>query len=226
MPRTQSNTVKHRILLVDNHPILRYGLSLLIEETDDLELCGQCISAAEALPKIKSLYPDIVIVDSSLHKSTPIELVKSIKDIAPDTPVLMLSMRDDKIYAERTLRAGAAGYIIKQDPLNLILKAIYKTVGGGIYTSPALSAANSQNSADSATENGIDKFGVDNLSDRELEVFEFIGRGQSSRDIAERLQLSIKTIETHRSHIKQKLKINTAIELTHRAFHWIESGNA
>jgi len=223
---SQTNITKQRILLVDNHPVLRYGLSLLIEETDDLEICGQCTSADKALPKIKSLYPDLVIIDSSLHKSTPIELIKSIKELSPTIPILMLSMRNDKLYAERALRAGAAGYTIKQDPPTQVLQAIYKTAAGGTYISPALAADNSKNATDGASENSIDKFGVDNLSDRELEVFEFIGRGQSSRDIAERLQLSVKTIETHRAHIKQKLKINTAIELTHRAFHWIESGNA
>jgi DNA-binding NarL/FixJ family response regulator len=223
--QTENNLKKRRILLVDNHPIVRYGLNILIKQEHDLEICGQSSTAIETLENINRLNPDIVVIDVSLKGSNSLELTKSIKQTNPSLPVLMLSMHDEKLYAERALRAGARGYLIKQEPADIIPAAIRKVLNGKLYLSKNLSSKFLHEIVDGTIEEGLDKFGVDTLSDRELEIFEFIGRGQSSRNIATRLQLSIKTIETHRAHIKQKLKIDNATELVHRAFRWVESGS-
>ena len=220
----EAPVIKRRVLLVDDHPIVRYGLSLLIEQEEDLKICGQSSTAIETLDNLEKYNPDIVVVDISLQGSNGLELTKSLKQINPSLPVLMLSMHDESLYAERALRAGARGYVMKQESADMVLAAIRKVLDGGVYLSKNLSSRILREFVDGTTEEGLDKFGVDTLSDRELEIFEFIGRGQSSRDIASRLQLSIKTIETHRAHIKQKLKIENATELVHRAFRWVESG--
>lgn len=213
------------VLLVDDHPIVMYGLSLLIDQEDDLHVCGQCGSAVEALDTIDKYNPDVAVVDISLHGSNGLELTKALKEIRPSLPILILSMHDESLYAERALRAGARGYIMKQESAEKVLDAIRTVVNGSVYLSKKLSNRILREFADGTKAEPNDKYGIDTLSDRELEIFEFIGRGQSSRDIANRLQLSIKTIETHRAHIKQKLKIDTATELVHHAFHWVESGS-
>ncbi len=239
MPDKEDNTEKQtpvadekqlakRVLLVDDHPIVMYGLSLLIDQEEDLHVCGQCTSAVETLDTIDKHSPDIAVVDISLQGSNGLELTKALKEIKPSLPILILSMHDESLYAERALRAGARGYIMKQESADVVLDAIRKVLNGGVYLSKKLSTRILREFVDGTNStNGdiIDKFGIETLSDRELEIFEFIGRGQSSRDIANRLQLSIKTVETHRAHIKQKLKIENATELVHRAFHWVESGS-
>lgn len=222
---TKEETQVSRVLLVDDHPIVMYGLSLLIDQEDDLHVCGQCTSAVETLDTINKYNPDIAVVDISLQGSNGLELTKALKEMKPSLPILILSMHDESLYAERALRAGARGYMMKQESAEIILEAIRKVLNGGVYLSKKLSTRILHEFMNGVKEDGNDKFGIETLSDRELEIFEFIGKGQSSRDIATRLQISIKTVETHRAHIKQKLKIENATELVHRAFHWVESGN-
>lgn len=210
-------------MLVDDHPIVRHGMAMLINEEDDLKVCGEASSAIDALEQIIVIKPDIAVVDVSLHGASGIDLTKTIKDTFPDLPVLVLSMHDETLYAERALRAGARGYVMKQETAETVLRAIRTVITGEIYLSERLSSKVLRELVD-GTVSDPDRIGVDRLSDRELEVFELIGRGYATRRIADALHLSVKTIETHRAHIKQKLKLSNATQLVHRAFHWIETG--
>ncbi len=217
-------TKVYRILLVDDHPIVRHGLGLLIDHEDDLNVCGETETVAEALDNLQTLNPDLILADISLKGASGLDLTKTLKEQNPDLPVLILSMHDEELYAERALRAGARGYIMKQESADQVIDAIRKVLEGGVYLSEQLAAKMLNNFADGNIDE-IEKMGVESLSDRELEVFDLIGRGHTTRMIADRLRLSVKTIETHRAHIKQKLKIDTSTELTHRAFHWVEAGS-
>ena len=219
---TGTDQGKRRVLLVDDHPIVRHGLGLLIDQEEDLMVCGETSSAVETLDNFKRMEPDIAVVDISLQGTSGLELTKALKEIQPSLPILVLSMHDESLYAERALRSGARGYVMKQESAETVLKAIRKVLSGGVYLSERLSSQILREFVD-GTEAQVEKFGIETLSDRELEVFELIGRGHSTRDVANRLGLSVKTIETHRAHVKQKLKIDTATELVHRAFHWVET---
>jgi len=221
----QDASIQKKVLLVDDHPIVRHGLGLLIEQEDDLTVCGETESAVETLDSISSLNPDIVLVDISLRGSNGLELTKALKDAHPEIPVLILSMHDESLYAERALRSGARGYIMKQESADTVLLSIRKVLSGSVYLSERLSSKMLREFVDGNKVEG-EKFGIESLSDRELEVFELIGCGHSTRKIADRLGLSVKTIETHRAHVKQKLKLDDATALVHRAFHWVETGNA
>ena len=216
---------KRRVLLVDDHPIVRHGLGLLIDQEEDLMVCGETSSAVETLDNFEMMEPDIAVVDISLQGISGLELTKALKEIQPSLPILVLSMHDESLYAERALRSGARGYVMKQESAETVLAAIRKVLSGGVYLSERLSSQILREFVD-GTEAQVEKFGIETLSDRELEVFELIGRGHSTRDVANRLGLSVKTIETHRAHVKQKLKIDTATELVHRAFHWVETGGS
>jgi DNA-binding NarL/FixJ family response regulator len=221
----QENTeqqTRHKVMLVDDHPIVRHGLSLLIAQEPDLELCGEASTAVETLDALKVIMPDIILVDISLQGSSGIELTKAIRDSYPHLPVLILSMHDETLYAERALRSGARGYVMKQESAETVLRAVRCVLGGDVYLSEKL-ASSLLKEAVCGQRAELDRFGIEMLSDRELEIFELIGRGMATRTIAERLKLSVKTIETHRSHIKQKLNLTTSAELVHRAFHWIEA---
>ncbi len=215
---------KRRVMLVDDHPIVRHGMAMLIDEEDDLMVCGESNTASETLTHIARCNPDVAVVDVSLQGASGIDLTKSIKEQYPDLPVLILSMHEESLYAERALRAGARGFVMKQEAAETVLQAIRTVLKGDVYLSERLSSKVLRALVDGPAAEA-DRFGVDRLSDRELEVFELIGRGYATRRIADALHLSVKTIETHRAHIKQKLKLNNATELTHRAFHWIEAGS-
>lgn len=204
-----------RIIIVDDHPILREGLAQLIDQQKDLSVCGQFAEAARAFDALASLKPDLALIDISLKGSSGVELVKNIKAHYPKLLVLVLSMHDESFYAERVLRAGASGYIMKQEASEKVLEAIRKVLAGEIYLSETMGAklmrqliGGSRNVTGSVMER---------LSDRELEVFGLIGQGRGTREIAEQLHLSVKTIESHRAHIKEKLNLKNATELVHRA---------
>ncbi len=214
---------KSRVMLVDDHPIVRHGLSLLIDQESDLEFCGEASTAVETLERLKVTLPDIVLVDISLPGSSGIDLTKAIRETYPNLPVLVLSMHDEALYAERALRAGARGYVMKQENAETVLGAIRRVLAGDVYLSAKLASRILQDVV-SGHHSEPDRFGIDMLSDREIEIFELIGRGLSTRKVADRLNLSVKTIETHRAHIKQKLNLANSAELVHRAFHWVEAG--
>lgn len=213
-------SAKHRILIVDDHPIFRDGISQLINQESDLEVCGGVPSASHALTAVEELSPDLLLVDISIHGTNGIELVKVVRAKHPGMPVLVVSMHDESVYAERALRAGARGYVMKAAPTEKVLQAIRRVLGGGLYLSEAVGGRLLSSLLTGRGEkNGASPVGQ--LSDRELEVFTALGEGKGTREIAVALKLSIKTVETHRAHIKEKLSIRTANELIRAAVEWV-----
>ena len=192
---------KADILIVDDHPIVRQGLAELIDHEDDLVVCGQAEDAHQAMKAVKELKPDMAIVDISLKETSGMELIKDIKAQYPNLPILALSMHDESLYAERALRAGARGYIMKAEATEKVILAVRKILSGQIYISEKMASKMMQKLVGGSTE--ISTSPVERLSDRELEVFQLIGKGFGTRQISERLYLSIKTIETYRAHIKE-----------------------
>ncbi len=212
---------KTRILVVDDHPIVQQGLAQLINEEPDLEVCAQAEDAPEAMSLIKGGRPDFVIVDISLKETSGMELIKDIKAAYPNLPVLALSMHDESLYAERSLRAGAKGYVMKSEATVKVVDAIRKILSGRIYVSDNVAGKMMSKIVGGGPDVGASA--IDRLSDRELEVFSLIGQGYSTRKIAQRLHLSIKTIETYRAHIKDKLNLADATELLQYAIRWSNS---
>ena len=215
---------KTRILLVDDHPLTRDGIALLISRESDLLVSAQAGNAAQALAAVLADQPDLVVVDLNLPDKSGIELIKDLKAVAPKLRVLVLSMHDEAIYAERALRAGAAGYIMKVEGGRKLVEAIRRVLAGEIYVSAAISSRilRGFRGQPAAGPRAL----VEKLSDRELEVFRLFGTGISTSEIGDRLHLSPKTIEAHRSNIKTKLDIATAAELISYAAHWIAAEDA
>lgn len=216
-----AKTKKNRVYLVDDHPIVRQGLIKLIEQEEGLEVCGEAGNVSDALSAIRELDPDVILVDISLEDSNGLELIKLIDDLGLQIPMLVLSMHDESLYAEHALRAGASGYVMKQAASNTLIQAIEKVMDGEIYVSKTMSSQMLKMAFRSGGEEA--RTGAELLSLRELEVFELIGRGNSTREIAEQLNLSVKTIETYRAHIKDKLQLRSGTELMQRAIHWVEN---
>jgi DNA-binding NarL/FixJ family response regulator len=212
---------QYGILIVDDHPIVRQGLAQLINEEPDLHVCGQAEDAVEAIQMIGKLEPDLVIVDLSLKNTSGLELIKDIKVRYASLPVLTLSMHDEAIYAERSLRAGARGYIMKHEATDRVVIAIRRVLSGQIYVSEDLAASMVGKLV--AGTGDRTKLSVERLSDRELEVFRLIGMGYGTREMAEGLHLSQKTIETYRAHIKEKLHLQDTNELLRTAIQWVKS---
>jgi DNA-binding NarL/FixJ family response regulator len=209
--------------VVDDHPIVRQGLSQLINQEPDLMVCGQAEDARTALDAIDPSQPDILIVDVSLDGPDGIELLKTIRANDSRLPVLILSMHDESLYAERALRAGANGYIMKQEATERVLVAIRQILGGEVYVSERMAKKMVQQFIGGS---GISRRSIiDELTDRELEVFRLIGQGHGTRQIAEELHLSVKTVESYYAHIKEKLFLKNARELVQHAVQWVESGN-
>jgi DNA-binding NarL/FixJ family response regulator len=208
------------VLLVDDHPIIRKGIRSLLQLEPDLSVCGEAESAGEALQAMDQHAPDVVVVDISLKGTDGLELTKSIRARHPQVPILIVSMHDEGLYAERALRAGANGYVMKQEVADHIVSALRQVLKGETYVSEAirqkiLMGIRGRREAQETSP-------VDRLSDRELEVFRLIGSGYGTRQISERLHLSIKTIETYRSHLKEKLNLESASELVRHAVQWVE----
>lgn len=214
--KSRNKTV--RIIIVDDHPIVRQGLAELINHEDDLEVCGDAEDSYEAIKVIRELKPDLAIVDISLKQTSGIELLKDIKVQFPDLSVLVLSMHDEALFAERALRAGAKGYIMKQQATDNVITAIRKILDGQIYISEEMSSKMLGKLVGGKPKVGTSA--IDRLSDRELEVFLLTGHGYGTRQIADQLHLSVKTIETYRSHIKEKLNLSNAAELLQYAIQW------
>jgi len=211
------------VLVVDDHPIVRQGLSQLINQEPDLMVCGQAEDARTALDAIDPSQPDILIVDVSLDGPDGIELLKTIRAKDARLPVLILSMHDESLYAERALRAGANGYIMKQEATERVLVAIRQILGGEVYVSERMAKKMVQQFIGGS---GVSQRSfIDQLTDRELEVFRLIGQGHGTRQIAEELHLSVKTVESYYAHIKEKLFLKNGRELVQHAVQWIESGN-
>ncbi len=212
-------TARRRVLIVDDHPIIRHGVAQTIGLEPDLEVSGQASSAAEALAILREGPTDLAVVDISLGGTNGIELTKLIRGEYPALPVLVLSMHDEDLYAMRALRAGAGGYIMKREAPHLLLTAVRTVLGGGTYASPHVTARMEQPEA----EDEAPGTPIESLTDRELEVLQLVGEGHSTREIASRLSLSAKTIETHRLNMKDKLALNTAPELIRYAVNWVRA---
>jgi DNA-binding NarL/FixJ family response regulator len=209
------------VFLVDDHPLVREWLTQVIQREDDLTVCGEADDAPEALEKILKIQPDIVIADISLKTSHGVTLVKDIKAQRPNLPVLVLSMHDESLYAERVLRAGAMGYITKQEATKKILHAIRQVLSGHIYVSENMASRMVHKLV--AGKPGETASPIERLTDRELEVFQMIGRGLGTRRIAEELHLGIKTVESYRARIKDKLGLEDATQLLQQAIQWVHS---
>jgi DNA-binding NarL/FixJ family response regulator len=225
MPQRLQNTGsrdKRTVLIVDDHPIVRQGLAQLINQEKDLEVCGQAEDAHEAMQAIRQLNPDMVIVDIGLKDTSGMELIKDLKVQYPDLPVLTLSMYDEAVYGERALRAGAKGYVMKQEATEKVVTAIRQVLAGEVYVSSGMAAKMVSKLVGTGTRTAGSV--ADALSDRELEVFRMIGEGFSTREMAEKLHLSIKTVETYRAHIKDKLGLSDANELLRSAIRWVNAG--
>ncbi len=210
----------HRILVVDDHPIVRQGIALLINQESDLEVVREAGSAEEAMKALAEAPTDVAIVDLSLGGGSGLDLIKSMRLRYPDILVLVMSMHDENLYAERVLRAGAKGYIMKQEGTERILTAIRQILGGDIYVSDRMRTKMLQRLIDNRGEPGDSPVAC--LSDRELEVLRLIGQGFGTSEIARDLHRSVKTIEAHRANIKDKLDLRTAGELVRFAVQWVE----
>jgi DNA-binding NarL/FixJ family response regulator len=217
-PRQRS--AKFSVLLVEDHPIFREQLRQLINKEPDMCVCGEADDRQEALELLESVPADIMIVDLTLKGSNGLELIKDLKARKIEVPVLVLSMHDELLYAERVLRAGARGYITKHKTSNEVMVAIRKVLNGQVYLGSDMAARVLENfSTRRENENGVSV-----LTDRELEIFELIGRGRSTREISASLRLSMSTVDTYRTRIKAKLNLENASQLCHEAIRWVSAG--
>jgi DNA-binding NarL/FixJ family response regulator len=215
--RLNSSAPKCKVFLVDDHPIVRQGLALFIEREPDLMVCGEAEDATSALQAIRESTPDFVILDISLDGRDGLELLKTLRLRHPNLPVLVLSTHDESVYAERSLRAGANGYIMKQEAADRVITAIRHILGGDVYLSDRLTKRMLQQFVNGSISPPDP---LAKLSDRELEVFRLIGAGHGTRQIADELHVSAKTVESYQSHIKEKLALRNARELVQHAVEW------
>lgn len=210
---------KKKIYIVDDHPLMRKGMAMTLENSVEFTVCGQSESAEEALSEIPNLKPDACVVDISLPGMNGIELVKNLLAQLPGLKILVVSRHDEELYAERAIKAGAKGYVMKLEAGDVLVTAVRQIMNGGIYLSDKIGSqlimkiASGQSTGDNPLEI---------LSDRELEVFELTGKGESTKEIAQRLHVSVKTIDTYRARIKEKMHLKTANELMRRAVQWVE----
>ena len=210
---------KKRIVLVDDHPVLRKGLARLIDSKEGFVVCGEASSAPDAMVVIREQKPHLAVVDIGLPGASGIDLTKSIRAEFPDVPVLILSMHDDPLYATRALRAGATGYIVKQDAIDNIATALQETLDGRRYLSPGIAEQLQTDGVGDQPRSSHDL--IYQLTDRELEIFHLIGKGNDVREIAQALAVSPKTVETHRTNIKEKLKLKNARQVARVALQWV-----
>ena len=216
------NHKKKKVLIVDDHPIVRQGLAQLLKQESDLTVCGEAGSGQGLLQAIAELKPDILVLDLTLKDTNGIDIIKEVTPKHPQLPILILSIHDEALYAERALRAGAKGYIMKEEAADKVVTAVREVIKGEIYVGEKLKSR-LLSKALGAPKAGASPLEV--LSDRELEVFRLLGQGFSTRRIAERFNRSIKTVEIYRANIKQKLGLKDAAELIHCAVRWAQAPN-
>lgn len=215
--------IKRKIFVVDDHSVMRWGYIALLNQESDLEVCGEAGTALEALEKVDDARPDLTIVDISLDGMSGIELTKHLQTQYPEMPILIVSMHEESLYGERALRAGAKGYIMKKEARVKIVDAIRHLLRGSFYLSDEMSTKILLQYQGRKMDEEASS--IDRLSDRELEVFELFGRGYSTREIAEALLISPKTVDSHRTRIKTKLALESTPELLQRAVHWVQMEN-
>jgi DNA-binding NarL/FixJ family response regulator len=218
----ESSCDRARVLLVDDHEMLRQGMRLLIEQQKDLQVCGEAGDEVSALKQFRTCRPDLSIIDLSLKEGDGIELIKRIKALDPEARMLVYTMHDERVYGERVLRAGAKGYVSKQQPVRAVLQGIRHVLSGAMHFSGEMTQRLLERAA--ASEPIAPASPVESLSDRELEVFEMIGRGLTTRSIASRLHLSPRTVDTYRERLKIKLALANSAELHYRAVQWVLKG--
>jgi DNA-binding NarL/FixJ family response regulator len=227
MKQTGSKPDKHlraksRVLLVDDHPITREGIGLLVNHEPNLVVCGETDTAPKALELINQLSPDMAVIDISLKTMNGIELMKNIKTLRPEMPVLVMSMHDEGLYAERALRAGARGYIMKNEASDRIRTAIHRVLEGELYLSDRMKEKMLHRLVSGKKDETVVS-SVELLSDREMEVFQLIGNGFSTKQIASKLNLSVKTIDSYREHLKLKLPLEHGSDLVRYTIQWVKS---
>lgn len=215
---SDSTKTEHRVLIVDDHPLVRQGIAQYINQEKDLVVCGQASDGHEALTLVEELQPDVVITDIQMKGLGGMDLVRNMRLQFPKIPVLMLSMHDESLYADRSLRAGAKGYLMKDEEPEKVVLAIRSILGGDVYVSDKAKAKILQGLANSKRPDMSSS--IERLSDRELEVFRMIGKGNRTRHIADQLILSTKTVESYKARLKQKLMLKDAAELARYAFEW------
>jgi len=220
MPGKSLGNDIRRILIVDDHPLICRGLAEMINNEKDLRVCGEANDINSAMKRITDLKPDAVMVDLSLKSSSGIDLIKAIKARHPDLPALVYSMHDESVFAERVLRAGAKGYVMKDQPPEILLKALRKVLDGNIYFSDAVTTRLLDRLT--AVGSGSPQDPVAALTDRELEIFNLMGQELTARQIAARLNISIKTVEAHRDHIKSKMGIQRSSDVSSYAKEWLQ----
>jgi len=211
---------RKRIFLVDDHPLVREWLTNLIHQQTDMTVCGESETAPHALQTIAGAKPDVAIVDLSLKDSSGIELIKALREAQPNVAVLVLSMHDEEHYAERALRAGAKGYVMKRETTRKVIEAIRKILEGKLYVSEKVAQGMTSRMFQAKPPEGVSP--VEQLSDRELEVFEMLGQGQGTRQIAEALRVSVKTVQAYCARMKEKMNLDSATELLREAIRWNE----
>jgi len=211
-------TKRARIMIVDDHPTLRRGLMALIQDEPDLEVCGEAEEADEAVQLVEQLHPDVLLVDLSLKQGTGLELIERVKAMDRGVKMLVASMHEESLYAERVLRAGAMGYINKQETIDKLIEAIRQILRGQIYLSERMTERVLHRVSDGEK---LEDDPISRLSNRELEVFQMIGQGMTTKQIAEKLSLSPKTVETHREKIKTKLNLKNGTEVNLHAIQWV-----
>lgn len=217
---TEIRDNRKRILLVDDHAVVRFGIAQLINRQSDVVVCGEEEDARRALDAITRLKPDLVIADLSLKDSSGLELIRNIKAQFPSVPILVVSIHDETVYAEIAFRAGALGYLMKQEALEKIVTAIRRVLSGSVYVSDTLGAKMLQQQVRGQTD--VQQPAIKSLSDREVEVFHLIGQWKKTKEIANELHLSVKTVEYYREQIKRKLNLKDASELTQYATAWVQ----
>jgi DNA-binding NarL/FixJ family response regulator len=217
-------TSKIKIVLVDDHPLVREGLVNLIRQQPDLEVCGEAATEPEALTLIGAVQPDVAIIDISLEKGSGLELIKSLKTMHPGVAMLVLSMHDELLYAERALRAGARGYIMKREAAKKVIQGIRTVREGRLFVSDQVAARMAEKFVEGPTVAAPSP--IEQLSNRELEVFQLLGRGRNTRQIAEHLNVGFKTVQAYCARIKEKLKLANANELLREAVRWQENRQA
>ena len=221
MSKKQQPKPKTKILIVDDHPMMRQGLAQLINNEPDLVVSGEAETAEKAVEAVEQQKPDLVLIDITLPGRSGLELVKDLHTLDSALQILVISMHDESLYAERVLRAGARGYIMKQEGGLQIMQAIRKVLSGQIYVSPKMSSKILEIFSGHRPEGASST--LERLTDREFEVFQLIGQGRSTRQIAEQLHLSVKTVEVHRQNMKQKLDVSDGPSLVRAAIRWVES---
>ena len=220
-PSSNPETVERkRILIVDDHPMMRAGLIQLINKQPDMEVCGEAGDPEEAMQLLVGSRPDLILVDISMKGASGLEFIRDVSAVHGHIPMLVVSMHDEKVYAERALRAGACGYIMKEESAEYLFSALHRVLEGGIYLSKEMSSRLLKTLASPASHNADSP--LQKLTDREFEVFRLIGQGQTTEEIARNLHISPKTVDVHRYQIKEKLQLANSTAMIHYAVHWCQ----